>query len=339
VSQRDASSEFRAFRALPIGGETANTAATLAHFALSLATAWTWAHGWWPATALAWCALAWIDHAALARLHEAAHGTLSRRRWLNELHGVLIGTIALTPLSVYRFVHARHHACLGREGDPEFWPYNDPRVRRAWRVAYAWAELAFGWILTPALYSVRTAAAWRMIARAQRRRLVVEWLALAAFWGALLAIVHANGWWEWFIVIHLVPAWLAGSMQTVRKFTEHLGMFGDTIVSMTRMVIYRGPLGRAASASQRHVDHHATHHRHARIPHYALPEATEILYAEGSETARGGRVFPNHLRAIVDMAPWMLDPKVGPQWLASQGLAREMSHDRDAAPTLRGCSP
>jgi hypothetical protein len=112
------------------------------------------------------------------------------------------------------------------------------RTGSALRVAYAWAELVFGWALTPALYSYRTMKSWRALQRSQRKRLVCEWSALVAFWCVILAIVQINGWWEWFIVMHLAPAWLAGSMQTVRKFTEHLGMFGDTIVSMTRTVVY-----------------------------------------------------------------------------------------------------
>ncbi len=110
------------------------------------------------------------------------------------------------------------------------------RTGSALRVAYAWAELVFGWALRPALYSYRT---------------MKSWSALLAFWCVILAIVQINGWWEWFIVMHLAPAWLAGSMQTVRKFTEHLGMFGDTIVSMTRTVVYRGPTQRTRLSQSR----------------------------------------------------------------------------------------
>ena len=123
--------------------------------------------------------------------------------------------------------------------------------RSALRVAYAWAELVFGWALTPALYSYRTMKSWRALQRWQRKRLVCAWSALLAFWCVILAIVQINGWWEWFIVMHLAPAWLAGSMQTVRKFTEHLGMFGDTIVSMTRTVVYRGPMQRTRLSQSR----------------------------------------------------------------------------------------
>jgi len=305
-----ASRGITALQALPIRPTFGHVAAAIMHVALVAAALASWRAGWWPLTAVAWCLIAWMDHAALARLHEAAHGMLSRRRWLNELQGVVIGTVALTPLSVYRSVHARHHAHLGRERDPEFWPYNLPRAARWVRLVYAWSELAAGWLLTPVLYSVRTAASWGSVPRLQRRRLIAEWAVLIVAWGGLLVLVDAKGWWEGFVVTHLVPAWLAGTMQTIRKFTEHLGMFGEGIIAMTRTVAYRGQIGRAASASQLHVEHHATHHRHARIPYYVLPEATDLIDVEGS----GGRLFGNHVQALLDMAPHLLDPRVGPQW-------------------------
>ena len=53
--------------------------------------------------------------------------------WLNELHGHIVGTFSFMPLAVYRYAHARHHAQLGREGDPELWPFNSPRVSRPLR--------------------------------------------------------------------------------------------------------------------------------------------------------------------------------------------------------------
>lgn len=297
-------------QALPIRPTLGHLMAAVAHAALMAGALASWWAGWWPLCMASWCALAWLDHAALTRLHEAAHGMLSRWRWLNELQGVVIGTASLTPLSVYRYVHARHHAHLGRERDPEFWPYNIPGTPRWVRIVYAWSELSVGWLLTPVLYSLRTASSWKSVPRLQRRRLVAEWVILIGVWGSLLALIDNKGWWEAFLVVHLAPAWLAGTMQTIRKFTEHLGMFGEGIIGLTRTVSYRGTVGRAASASQLHVEHHATHHRYARIPYYALPEATEVVYAD----ATGGRLFRNHFLAFLDMAPHLLNPKVGPQW-------------------------
>lgn len=292
------------------GSVTGHVLAAATHVALVVACVVAWAGPWWPATVLLWPAIAWMNHAALSRLHEAAHGMLVRSRIANELLGMTIGTLSLTPLSVYRYVHAQHHIHLGREKDPEFWPYNLPGCAKFRRRTFAWLELAAGWAVTPLLYSIRTAAAWPSLARTVRRRLGWEWITLVGFWAAVLLAIDRYGIWEWFLVGHLVPVWLVGTMQTVRKFTEHLGRFGDTVLDMTRTVVYERPLGRAASRSQLHVEHHGTHHRWVRIPYQHLPAATSIVY--GADEAP--RTFPNHWSAIRDMLPHLLDPRLGPQW-------------------------
>lgn len=266
----------------------------------------------------AWCVLAWLGHAALTRLHEAAHGTLYRSAWWNDAAGIVIGTLSLTPLSVYRYMHHRHHAQLGRPGDPEFWPYNQPGTARGVRLVYAWLELAVGWLFTPALYSLRTARSWTRINPGQRSRLVAEWMLLLVVWTGILVMAWRGGWWWALCAVYAGPAWLTGSMQTIRKFTEHLGLFGDSIFAMTRVVVYRGLVGRVASRSQLHVEHHAAHHRWARIPFYDLPRATDAIHGGVVE----GPIFPNHLRAVMDMAPHLLDPKLGPAWLTRGGGGR-----------------
>jgi fatty acid desaturase len=286
------------------------TVSGVLHAGTIVGAVWAWGHGWWPITAVCWIASAWLNHAALTQMHEAGHGTLWRHRAANELHGILVGTLSLTPLSVYRYVHARHHAHLGRERDPEFWPYNLPATPRWIRVLYAWTELTVGWLFTPLLYSVRTALSWRHVSRGQRRRIVLEWLLLALFWPVVLLVVIAQGWIEPFLVGWLAPVWIAGSAQTLRKFTEHLGMHGESVLAMTRTVAYRHAAGRAASRSQRHVDHHGTHHRYARIPFYDLPRVTETAYG----AAPDARLYRSHLAALLDMLPSLLDPRVGPQW-------------------------
>ena len=280
------------------------------HIGLIVVCVVAWNSGWWYASVLLWFVIAWMDHAALSRLHEAAHHQLVRSRFGNELFGVLIGTFALTPLSVYRYVHAQHHAHLGRERDPEFWPYNLPTSPRWVRLMYAWLELLFGWIFTPILYSLRTARAWRGLARVRRQRLLWEWILLAGIWSLMLVAVAATDTWIWFLVGHLAPTWIAGTVQTVRKFTEHLGRFGDNIYDMTRTVVYSRLIGRMASRSQLHVEHHGTHHRWPGIPYHKLPEATPIVYS-GREQ---GCIYPSHWSAIRDMLPHLMDPRVGPQW-------------------------
>ncbi len=304
---RELSTPLPRFRDLRYG------VAGLVHVALMVLAVWLASVGLWIALPPLWILLAWLDHAALTRLHEAAHRTLSRSLLANEIGGIVIGTLSLTPLSVYRFMHARHHAHLGGPRDPEFWPYNLPAASRARRLTYAWAELVAGWIVTPALYSLRTLRAWRTLGRVPRARLRAEWALLLLVWSIAIGVVAWKGWWGPFVAAHLAPAWLAGTLQTIRKFTEHLGMHGDSILAMTRTVVYRGRAGRAASRSQLHVDHHGTHHRWARLPWERLPEATPIAYGEAPEA----RIFASHLEAVRDMLPHLRDPKLGPAWPAS----------------------
>jgi len=260
-----------------------------------------------------WPAIAALHHGALAQLHEAVHRQLVRSRALNEALGVAIGTWSLTPMSVYRYVHARHHAHLCDEHDPEFWPYNLPDASRARRRAYAAAELLFGFVVTPMLYTLRTLRAWPRHARRTRRRLVFELALLAGCWGAALTVVAACGWWLPFAAAVLVPGWLTGVLQTLRKFGEHLGLAGDSILTTTRSVVYDGAFGRLLSSTQLHVERHATHHRWPRIPYRNLPAATDDLRANGP----GGRFYPSHARAVGEALHHLRDPRVGRQWVAA----------------------
>ncbi|MBK8975141.1 MAG: fatty acid desaturase [Planctomycetes bacterium] len=282
--------------------------ATLAHLALIAGCAAAWRTGAWPVCLLLWPPLAWLGHAALTRLHEAVHSMLLPSRTWNEVAGIAIGTLAFTPMSVYRHVHARHHAWLGGLRDPEFVPYNRPGTPRALRRAYAWAELVAGVAVTPALYSLRTARAWRELRRDVRRRLALEWALLAVAWITIPIVARRHGGLDLLAVAYLVPAWLTGTLQTLRKFTEHLGMAGDTITAMTRTVVYRGRLGRLLSRTQLHVDHHGTHHRWPRIPWDRLPEATPLAYP-GLHGA-----WRSHAAATRDALRHLRDPWVGPQW-------------------------
>jgi len=303
---------IRSLQEIPRVMRLSHVISATSRFVLMGCAVWAWSLGLWWVVVPIWVVVGWMDHAALTRMHEAAHGTLVRSKWLNETTGIVIGTLALTPLSVYRFVHHQHHAYVGQVRDPEFWPYSDPSMSRAFRVFHAWIEIVFGWILTPVLYSYRTARSWSEIPGHQRRRLILEWIILVGFWGGVAIVMQRYGWWPQFVVAHLVPAWIAGTLQTTRKFTEHMGMFGEGILGITRTVAHERLFGRALSRTQLHVDHHGTHHRWARIPYYALPEATEIVYADAPE----GRLFANYAEALRDMIPHLRNPRVGPQWKA-----------------------
>ncbi|MGH7202612.1 MAG: fatty acid desaturase, partial [Planctomycetaceae bacterium] len=81
-----------------------------------------WRGPLWPLTPLAWLLGGFIGHAKPLSLHDAAHGILHPNPRLNEVMAVGLGTLVLVPVTVYRHAHARHHACLASERDPELRP-------------------------------------------------------------------------------------------------------------------------------------------------------------------------------------------------------------------------
>src|SRR5687768_2283563 len=124
--------------------------------------------------------VAHLMHGMLIGFHEASHGLLRRRRWLNEFDGVLIGIFSLLPLTLYRVVHQTHHMHLGTERDEEFWPLVDPRIPRWTRRIAAFLELNLGLLFSPLIFLrafLRRDS--RIRSRKVRRRIWME-LALAA---------------------------------------------------------------------------------------------------------------------------------------------------------------
>lgn len=284
-----------------------------------------WGAGLWPVTVVIWLVQAHFGHSILLAFHEASHYVLHPDRRLNELQGIGIGTLILTPLSAYRWVHNQHHTHLGTERDTELWPFVDPNAPRWRRWAAAAGELLVGFFYTPVVFFRGVLVAEQM-PRHTKRRLVAEYTLSAAFWATTLAAVGYFGVWEGFLVGYLVPSLLAGNLQSLRKFTEHMGLMGRDVPSATRTVIDPTAFGRALSASMLHIDLHGPHHLYGKIPHARLPEATPVVYEHELQDPRAANVYTSYPAAIWDMLKTLGNPRVGSQWLRPAEI-----HQDDAA--------
>jgi fatty acid desaturase len=265
---------------------------------------------------LIWPALSGLMFVFVLSFHDASHGRLYPAGWLNELHGHIVGTFSCVPLAVYRYAHARHHAQLGREGDPELWPFNSPRVSRPLRVMAAAAEIFLGVVYTPLLF-LRSVLTGKLTQR-ERRLIAQGYLLCVAMWGGILFFVYEFDRWKIFLCATCVPMVFSGMMQTLNKFEQHLGLHGQSVLGLTRTVVDQRPAGELVSATILYNDYHGTHHRYAKIPYYRLPHATPYTLSNASEQCP---VFPSVVSASIDMLRCLPDPKVGPQWLtkADQG--------------------
>ncbi|HEY1067132.1 MAG TPA: hypothetical protein VGE52_13520, partial [Pirellulales bacterium] len=97
------------------------------------------------------------------------------------------------------------------------------------------------------------------------------------------------------------------------KFVEHMGLVGDSPLTLTRTVVAESTfLDRLISASMLHVNYHGTHHRYGKLAYHELPAATVKAYQTEENPVP---IFPSYWKAYWTMFPTLLDPKCGPAWL------------------------
>jgi fatty acid desaturase len=260
--------------------------------------------------------IAHLMHCHLLALHEAAHGSMCPQRLINEGIGIIVGAFGYMSLSLFRVVHHSHHAYMTTERDEELWPFVLPNTPRWVRVLTAACELFLGLFFTPFLFlraflrkesSIRNPAV--------RRRIWAELAFTATASTAALVIVAWWNLWYYWAMMYLVPALLAGFMQSLRKYIEHMGLMGSTILESTRSIVPTSLLGRLLAFTMFNEPYHGVHHKYARLPQTALPEFTALLVTNTKEEVPP---FPSYYHALCDMVRSLGNPRIGAQWRAHE---------------------
>lgn len=268
-------------------------------------------HWWWPLVPLVLLSSHFM-HAMLIAFHEAAHGILRKNKTWNEFDGLFVGTMSFTPLTLYRVLHQQHHVNVASEKDVELWPFVDPKQPLWWRRLAAFLELNFGLFYTPWLF-------WRFFFgrkspvrnRRVRKRIWLESTLMVTFWAAVLGTVAYLGVWLWLLVLYLLPAFIAGNLQSWRKYIEHVGLSGHTGRSATRSIIGVDWKAKCVSISLLHQPLHGVHHVRASLPYNEMPDHKYLLIP----TDEGDTIpFPNYRAAFADLLKGLADPRVGSQW-------------------------
>lgn len=260
--------------------------------------------------------LAHVMHSHLIAFHEAAHGVLSPSRWLNDLIGLFIGYNGFMSLSLYRAAHHSHHAYLASERDEELWPFVIPGTPRWLRCFAAAMELGAGLIYTPLLFLRAFLRPGSPIANPSiRKRIHWEFAFLVAIWITVFAVVAWWNAWTYLLIVYVIPAWLAGNLQSWRKYIEHMGLTGHTALSSTRSIVPRSVLGRFVAFTLFNEPYHGVHHKFGQLPQGALPVFKSLLRPQADDEQPP---YPSYRDALVQMIGTLRDPRVGAQWLRSQ---------------------
>lgn len=272
----------------------------------------------WPTASPVWIAaltlvLAYFQHCWTTIFHEDAHYTMypdPNARWHNVLNGTIVGTLLLLPFSIYRQAHIRHHSKMNTPEDWELWPYNDPRRSLTYRRLFAIADVFIGAWLAPAIYArIFFSKNSPITDRAVRSQVWIEYGIIVLFWGALLGMVAYYGWWWQFTLAYVIPAWVTGIIQTVRKFVDHLGLPAGHAMAGARTVLSESAPGKAIDWTSFHIAAHGLHHRYPQMPHENLEKAFEIATAEAAGLDQP--IFRTHWDAFTDMLPHLAYPGIG----------------------------
>ncbi len=237
--------------------------------------------------------------------HETAHQTLWKSPLLSIWSGRLLGIVLFVPYSVYRQVHIRHHAYLNQPDDWELWPYSSPQASLAFRRVFVWFDLVFGPIAAAYVYGRLYLHRDSPMNDPQLRKTIRnEYLCMALFWGTVWTVNTLMGLWTEHVRSVLLPIWIAGILQTGRKFTEHLGMASFDPLLGTRTVLPHKWLLRLSSFLNFDIYIHGPHHRHPRVAHTSLEEKMQQYRAKNPHIEFP--VYRRYWQAILAMAPWLV---------------------------------
>ncbi len=244
-------------------------------------------------------------------LHEAAHQTLWKNRFVSMWVGRLLGTLMWTPYSSYRETHIRHHAYLNTPRDWELWPYSDPNASLGFRRVFVWFDLLLGIAAGPIVYGrIYFHPKSPLTDPKVRRSIMLEYAGIVVVWGAIWTYTTYAGLWGEHLRCIILPMYIAAVFQTGRKFTEHLGMASYDPLMGTRTVLPQKWLLKLASWLNFDIFIHGPHHRHPRVAHNTLGSRMEDYQAENPDIKYP--VYHNYWQATWAMLPSMfLNPGCG----------------------------
>lgn len=235
---------------------------------------------------------------ALAVLeHEAAHGTLFRTRWMND---VLTDWLCARPIwqdvQKYRVHHMRHHAKTGTSADPDaslITPF--PVTRRALArkllrdlSGLTGLKVLFGRLLMDAGVIKWTVAndVERLPAQGRRwhdyvtqalRNMAPMLITNGLLFALLAASGHAWLYGVW-VLAYLTPFPV---FVRIRSMAEHACTEASTDPFRNTRTTRAGLLARLTVAPMQ-VNHHLEHHLLAAVPFYRLPRLHRLLRERGA---------------------------------------------------------
>ena len=211
-------------------------------------------------------------YATFSPMHDAAHRSVARARWVNEVAGRIAGLPLLAPFPAFRWMHLEHHKRTN-EGldDPDHWSGRGP-----------WPLLPLRWLTQDLHYYARFVHEWGRFSVGARVEVVGVVLAslLALFVPPALGL----GWGLALFVF--LPARLAtGALAFAFDYLPHRPH--DTPAREDRFRATSNLAGRWLTVPFMSQNYHLVHHLYPGVPFYAYgrvwADQREELLANGAQ--------------------------------------------------------
>jgi len=249
----------------------------ITHFTSRSDLAGWWALGsTWAVIALCFAALIWVPHpltyllvvivlggrqlALAILLHEGAHGTLFKTRWLNQYAADwLAGRWIWVDLARYREHHLRHHAHTNQAGDPDLSLVQDFPASRASLIRKFTRDIT-------GLSGLRRVAG-----------MVLLHMGLATILALSGHLWVYSAWWVAYLTTF-------GIFMRLRSMAEHACTEHSGNMLRNTRTTRAGILARMTVAPIR-VNFHIEHHFMASVPYFRLPALHQVLRERGAVMA------------------------------------------------------
>ena len=255
--------------------------AHIAVVAVCMAVAWNARGTWWAIP------LVWVTGYPLVfmfnMVHETAHQTAFRSRWLNYVFGQLAGFAIMLPYEYYRSFHWDHHRYTQQTGrDPEK-TLSLPGSLPGYVVLMLGFPLWFKRSVPTLLRHAFGKAPEPWVTEERRPVIVREArLYLAGYLLIAAVSVWAGSWAA--LVVWLLPLAMGQMFMRPYLLSEHTGCaYSDNMLENTRTTYTNGFVRFFAW----NMPYHAEHHLYPSVPFHALPALHELTRDHLVVTANG----------------------------------------------------
>jgi fatty acid desaturase len=222
-----------------------------------------WSHSL-PRIAGTLCAAVAIN-AFILFMHEGMHGTLFGGGLANRWVSVALGTTFCLSFTSYRVMHQRHHRYLGDPRDPDDYANYIRNRPLLWAMHYM--RLIIGVYVYIVMIPI---LAYRHSGLVDRRRILVEYVALAAVYAALFSAVPTG----LLLYLWLIPLVLAAHMTAIRGLTQHgIAEAADPFLASRSI-----QANAVVAFCLLHENYHLEHHLFPEIPSYHLAEVHRLIW-------------------------------------------------------------